>query len=256
MPHSRPVGKIRANKAITDWHCGPDFRGNLTSPFAVAAISLVHRNEEFVMSKEFSIVRGRNLNHLIMDAHGAQIGDARKGRRCFNVFLQGVYFGLNQSPNRRSGSAGASVKRLKDVPDFVAKTMAVVASLDAKAAAQKRVLLGDQVAVDVNQVNGSALSWLVAKALKVEVDLDYRGYYVAIVNRSSFDPLSDLEFVIDLMQKHIRSVSNLFTEQWEAVTFGSGTVGIGNSIPLACLRAFTANELGQQVMVHQCLFNA
>ena len=208
------------------------------------------------MSNQFSTVRGKNCNHLIIDANGAQVGDVRRGRKCFNVFLSGVYFGINQVPSRRAGSPGAGVARLKDVPAFVAKTMAVVSEMDAKAAAEKKVLLDCLVDVDVNQASGSVLSWLVAKALKLDVDLDYRGRYVALVDRSTFDPLSDFALVIDVMQKHVRTVSNLFTEQWEAVTFGFGSVGVGSSIPLACLRALVIEELGRQVMVPACLFNA
>jgi hypothetical protein len=202
-----------------------------------------------------SIVRGPNRNYRILREDAFQIGDVRKGAKGdFHVYLKGIYFGIKDAPNRRSGCTGISVPRLKDVSETVERVLAEVAVLDAKEAAEKSAWLADQVEINANEATGEALSWLVAKALKLDIDVDYRGKSAVLPGAyGSYQPLQDLPLVITIMEKHIRTVSNLFSEKFEAVSFGAGTVGTGDSIPLASLRCFVSNELGQRASVPACL---
>jgi hypothetical protein len=69
----------------------------------------------------------RNLSgcHSVM-LHGVRIGEAwkYKGRTGFGVRIIGVYWSsVRGGANRTSGSPSTRVKRLKDVPSFVAETL-------------------------------------------------------------------------------------------------------------------------------------
>ncbi len=206
------------------------------------------------MESSIKVVRGPNLDYRILDANKGEVGRANRSRKGFNVFLTDIYWHQGK-PNRRGGCPGALVSRLKDVPDFTARTLSEIEAVDIHAAAVKKALLSTLVDVDVNCSGGSVLSWLVAKALKLDVDVDFRGCYVAMVGRQAFAPLGDLSLAIDIMHKHVQTINNLFTEKFEAVAFGTGAVGYGETMPLAGLRCFVVSELGQRVRVPACLLN-
>jgi hypothetical protein len=207
-----------------------------------------------MMENLIKVVRGPNCDYLILDANKGEVGRANRCRNGFNVFLSDIYWHQGK-PNRRGGGSCAFVYRLKDVPDFTTRTLVEIEVIDIHAAAIKKALLSSLVDVDVNQSVGSVLSWLVAKALKLEVDIDFRGRYVALVDRSTFTPLEDLTLAIDIMNKHVQTINNLFTEKFEAVGYVTGAVGYGETIQLAGLRCFVVSQLGQRVRVPACLLN-
>jgi len=210
------------------------------------------------MTHEITLNRKPNGDYQISN-HGVPIGRVsnRNVHHLFYVFLDGIFFGVNQTPNRRGGSTGGSTQRLKDVPDYVASVLNTIAISDAKNAAELQALFDDVVQVNPLQASGSVLSYLVALATDRPVSIDKRGHYVATINGISFHPETDSDYILTLLNSVATSTTKLANgECWACVGLSNA---YGKTIELAVLRALASNKCGGKhgdtARVPRCLLN-
>ncbi|WP_139313531.1 hypothetical protein [Rhodoferax antarcticus] len=212
------------------------------------------------MKNHFSLLQiGSGSTYHILDHLNNQIGRTNHGFHGWHVHLTGIYFGIDDAPNRRGGSTAGVVKRLRYVIDFVSLTMETISAADALADAEKKAALVLLICVKANESKGEVLNWLVAKALQFDVDLNMYGRFAPMHNEQIFNPLDDLPLVINIMSEYVKTIENLFSDGLYSVTAlkDEAKIGIcvGETIALATLRCLVVSELGQNVNVPSCLLN-
>lgn len=212
------------------------------------------------MSNQFSVVRlGSNARYNVVDSLNAKVGECYRVFSGFKIHINGIYFDINDEPSRRGGSTCALVKRLKDVPDFVDKTMNKIKLTDAAFSENKAAALASTIDVECFESKGEVLSWLVAKSLRLDFELGMYGVHAPIYGGKTFDPINDPSLVINIMSEYVKTIDNLSFDGLFRVTALKDDreigVCVGETIALATLRCLVVSELGARVSVPSCLLN-
>jgi hypothetical protein len=210
---------------------------------------------------EIKTMRGPNRDHLIVGTDGLELGRAwpfEKKSHGFGVLIPGVYWDAHETPNRRGGSTGTSVPRLKDVPALVAKTLLQLVAIDAQIADVRQTLRDTVVEVKTADAKGAVLDWLVAKVCGIEVEIKKGATFGLMVGHNRYEPSIDSLLGLPI----ITSKVEMLGKNRDGTFFAVGqadhvkTASCGPTLLIAGLRMVVSDELGETSMVPACLLNA